>query len=60
MTSNVQKWALTIVMAALGGIIQAASSPQPQHLQDFLRSAAIGMAPAIAALNITLRGGGDK
>jgi hypothetical protein len=58
---NWHRWLLTCIIATLGGVVQCAADTQPQSFQDYVRHAAIGLAPAIAALKMTLDkgGGGD-
>lgn len=50
-----QRWMFTLLLAAFGGAVQCASdSSQPQAVRDYIRHMAIGIAPAIGALQMTL------
>lgn len=54
--SDLQRWVCTLLLGGFGGMVQCASdSSQPQHFRDYIRHAAIGIAPCIGALQMTLR-----
>ena len=56
-----QRWLFTLLLAGFGGIVQCASdSSQPQAIRDYIRHAAIGIAPAVGALQMTLSGKQQK
>ena len=53
--SNWQRWTVTLVIGGMGGLISCVSdSSQPQPMYDYVRHVLIGMAPAVAALQLTL------
>lgn len=58
--TNAKRWALTIALAAMGGVVQCASSSHDETWKDYLRSAVIGAGPAVAALQMTLQKNQDK
>ena len=53
MMQNWHKWALTLLLGFLGGVSTAAGDVGATF-QDYARHGLIGMAPAIAALKMTL------
>lgn len=57
--TNLQRWLLTFAMGAMGGVLQCAMDTQPQHFADYVRHAIIGLGPATAALNLTLKAGSN-
>lgn len=52
--SDLQRWVIAVLLGAFGGLVQAASDTSAQNARDYIRHAAVGIAPAIAALQMTL------
>ncbi len=51
---NWQKWALTLALGFGGGVIGVATDTQDHPAKDYVRQGLLGLAPAVAALKMTL------